>query len=237
MPAGSSASGSPAGSAAEALAGWTAESSTGPSVVPTALTSGSRSGLLVEGAASSPPSTGSPPSPAPLTAAASAVLPSSAATPASGASARSGWPSSTVAVAVAEPETASAGSLPLGTATPGAEAGSAGDPVSDPTASEARTTPPAPPPAAGPASCSGVTGPEADDSDVSSAAARAATAAAAAARLDFRLKKHTRVTLRSRPCSSVPKRRRAGDQLSPAERSSPTRWRLASEPTRSACFT
>ncbi|GAA4712650.1 hypothetical protein APR04_004330 [Promicromonospora umidemergens] len=41
---------------------------------------------------------------------------------------------------------------------------------------------------------------KADESDAVTAAAGAATDLAAATRLDFRLKKHTRVTLRSRTC-------------------------------------
>lgn len=44
-------------------------------------------------------------------------------------------------------------------------------------------------------------------------AADAATDLAAATRLDFRLKKHTRATLRSRGCSAVSKRRPPDDQI------------------------
>jgi hypothetical protein len=54
---------------------------------------------------------------------------------------------------------------------------------------------------------------KADESDAVAAAADAATDLAAATRLDFRLKKHTRVTLRSRTCSSVSKRRLQSDQI------------------------
>lgn len=56
-------------------------------------------------------------------------------------------------------------------------------------------------------------GSEADESGTVVGAAGAATGAAAATRLDFRLKKHTCVTLRSRACSGVPKRRPSRDQI------------------------
>src|SRR5690606_13547330 len=64
------------------------------------------------------------------------------------------------------------------------------------------------------------------DESVATTGSDAAAAAAAAFRLDFRLKKHTRVTLRSLPCSSVPKRRPRGDQFRPpatSDRTDPTR--------------
>ena len=62
---------------------------------------------------------------------------------------------------------------------------------------------------------------EADKSGSAAFAAGVATDAAAATRLDFRLKKHTRVTLRSRASSSVSKRRPRGDQIPPSTRNAP----------------
>ncbi|MDR7383310.1 hypothetical protein J2S48_002825 [Promicromonospora iranensis] len=56
-------------------------------------------------------------------------------------------------------------------------------------------------------------GSEADESDAVSVTADAATDAAAATRLDFRLKKHTSVTLRSTACSAASKRRSRRDRF------------------------
>lgn len=56
-------------------------------------------------------------------------------------------------------------------------------------------------------------GSEADESGAVTEAADAATDLAAATRLDFRLKKHTRVTLRSTDCSASSKRRPQGDRI------------------------
>ncbi|PUB28792.1 hypothetical protein C8K30_103213 [Promicromonospora sp. AC04] len=63
---------------------------------------------------------------------------------------------------------------------------------------------------------------EADKSGSAAFATGAATGAAAATRLDFRLKKHTCVTLRSRACSSVSKRRPRGDQIRCSTRNLPS---------------
>lgn len=56
-------------------------------------------------------------------------------------------------------------------------------------------------------------GSETDESGAVGGVARAAERNAAATRLDFRLKKHTRATLRSSPCSGVSKRRPGDDQM------------------------
>lgn len=89
-------------------------------------------------------------------------------------------------------------------------------------------------------------GSEADESDTVPVEADSAAALAAAIRLDFRLKKHTPVTLWSRTCSSVSKRRPHVDQsrsdlLSPPPGSAPAcsphgaRPRLHAMLARSAC--